>query len=269
MALTTVRKGDLEYLISKEITAPHCFTTRLGGVSRGALSTMNLGLHRGDIRDVPENVEANYAILARELGFDTRHLVLTHQTHTDIVRVVGKGDAMGLDHHAYPICDALITNEPGTVLVVFAADCTPILLQDPVTGAVGALHAGWRGTAAGLAEKTAQAMVEAFGCDPGNIRAAIGPNIGACCFETDADVPEAMKAALGEAAAACMTPKNNKYYVNLKELNAIFLRRAGVEHINIATQCTACDTDRFWSHRKMGANRGSQGAIIVCKEGTP
>ncbi len=266
MALTTVRKGTLEYLMAEEITAAHCFTTRLGGVSRGALGALNLGMHRGDL---PENVEENYAILARELGFELQHLVLTHQTHTDIVRVVGRKDAKGLDNHAYPICDALITNEPGTALVVFAADCTPILLYDPVTGAVGALHAGWRGTAAGLAEKTVQAMVENFGCEPANIRAAIGPNIGPCCFETHADVPEAMVAALGEAADAYITPNHDKYYVNLKGLNEAFLRRAGVENITVATQCTACDPDRFWSHRKVGANRGSQGAIIVCKEETP
>ncbi len=266
MALTTVRKGDLEYLIAEEFTVKHCFTTRFGGVSKGALGAMNLGMHRGDL---PENVEENYAILARELEFELQNLVLTHQTHTDIVRTVGKADAKGLDNHAYPICDALITNEPGTALVVFAADCTPILLQDPETGAVGALHAGWRGTAAGLAQKTVQAMVCQFGCDPANIQAAIGPNIGQCCFETNGDVPQAMLEALGEEANAYITPKNDKYYVNLKEINAAFLRRAGVEQINIATQCTACDTDRFWSHRKVGANRGSQGAIIVCKEGTP
>lgn len=266
MALTTIQKGNLEYLIAETINVPHCFTTRFGGVSQGALGAMNLGMHRGDL---PENVEQNYAILADELGFDLQNLVLTHQTHTDIVRTVGKADAKGLDNHAYPVCDALITNQPGTALVVFAADCTPILLWDPVTGAVGALHAGWRGTAAALAEKTVQAMVRDFGCDPGNIRAAVGPNIGQCCFETNSDVPEAMFAALGEQANAFITPKKDKYYVNLKGINAAFLQRAGVRDITIATECTACQPDRFWSHRKVGAERGSQGAIIVCKEGTP
>ena len=189
MALTTIRKGDLEYLIAPEITASHCFTTRFGGVSKGSVASLNLGMHRGD---APENVEKNYAILAEALGFQLRRLVLTHQTHSDIVRKVSSRDAMGLDNHSYPECDALITNEPGTALVVFSADCTPILLQDPLTGAIGALHAGWRGTAAGLAEKTVLAMVREYGCKPANIRAAIGPNIGACCFQTDADVPEAM-----------------------------------------------------------------------------
>ena len=266
MALTTVRKGDLEYLVAPEITVPHCFTTRFGGVSKGSVASLNLGMHRGD---APENVERNYAILAESLGFSLRHLVLTRQTHSDIVRKVSHRDANGLDNHSYPECDALITDEPGTALVVFTADCTPILLQDPVTGAVGAIHAGWRGTAAGLAEKTVLAMVREFGCDPANIRAAIGPNIGACCFQTDADVPAAMRNALGEAADAFITQKEEKYYLDLKRINAAFLQRAGVRQINIAAECTFCQSDRFWSHRKTGGDRGSQGAIIVCKEGTP
>ena len=109
-------------------------------------------------------------------------------------------------------------------------------------------------------------MVKAYGSKPENIKAAIGPNIGVCCFETDADVPEAMAAALGEEVQAFILPKGEKYYVNLKEINALLLRRAGVKQIVIADNCTACEPDRFWSHRRVGNRRGSQGAIIVCKE---
>ena len=261
--LTVVRKGDLEYMVADHISVPHCFTTRFGGVSEGYLASMNIGMHRGDL---PQNVEENYRILGRELGFDLQDLVLTRQIHSDIVRCVTREDANGVDHHRYPECDALITNDPGVALVVFSADCTPILLHDPVTGAVGALHAGWRGTAAALAEKTVKAMERHFGCKPENIRAAIGPNIGGCCFETHGDVPEAMRKALGAEAETYITPNGEKYYVNLKGINAAFLKRAGVEHIYCATQCTACENHRFWSHRTVGTQRGSQGAIIVCKE---
>lgn len=263
MAIETIRLGGLEYLTADNITAPHCFTTRLGGVSTGHLAAMNLGYNRGDAR---ENVAENYRILGQALGFSEDCLVLTRQTHSDIVRPVTKADAMGLDNHAYPECDALITNEPGTALVVFTADCTPVLLHDPVTGAVGAAHAGWRGTAAGIAAKTVEAMVRLYGCRPEDIRAAIGPNIGPCCFETDTDVPQAMVASLGAEAEKYIHSQGNKYYVNLKELNALHLRRAGVTSIEISPLCTACNTDRFWSHRRHGGLRGSQGAIIVCKE---
>lgn len=264
MAIIPVKIGQLEYLTAEGISAPHCFTTRLGGVSTGHLASMNIGTHRGD---APENVEENYRILGSALGFTPADLVLTQQTHSDIVRTVTRDDAgKGLNHNAYPVCDALITNEPGVGLAVFTADCTPILLQDRVTGAVGAIHAGWRGTAMGIAAKAVEAMVHAFGCRAENIHAAIGPNIAQCCFQTDADVPDAMLSALGEAARAHIRAKENKFYVNLKEINALWLKHAGVTHIEISPLCTACRQDLFWSHRRVGLQRGSQGAIIICKE---
>jgi YfiH family protein len=263
--IITNKHGTLEYLTAEDFSVPHCFTTRFGGVSTGIFDSLNIGMHRGD---TPENVEKNYAIMADALDFDLNHLVLTHQVHSDIVRRVTKQDAQGLDHHLYPECDALITADPGTALAVFTADCTPILLQDPVTGAVGAVHAGWRGTAADIAGKTVRAMRTEFGCDPKNIRAAIGPNISACCFACDADVPEAMVRALGNAALKHIRQQDDKYYVNLKEINAQFLRNAGVHHIEISTACTMCESHRFWSHRVTKGDRGSQGAFILCKGGS-
>ena len=263
MALKTIKKGSLEYLAALDLHVPHAFTTRSGGVSEGAFASLNIAMHRGD---APENVEKNYAILADALDFDVNQLVLTRQTHSDIVRVVTKSDACGLDYHLYPECDALITNDAGCALVVFTADCTPILLWDSTTGAVGAVHAGWRGTAADIAGKTVRAMQSEFGCNPRNIRAAIGPNIGACCFETDSDVPKAIIETFGNDAAAFITKSGEKYHVDLKAVNALALRRAGVESIEISDNCTMCDPQRFWSHRVTGINRGSQGAVIVCKK---
>ncbi len=258
-----VQKGALEYLCAEEITVPHCFTTRLGGVSQGSLSSLNIGIHRGDRW---ESVLKNYEILGNALGFHPKDLVLSHQTHTDIVLAVGKEQTgAGLFAPELPECDGLITNEPGVALAVFTADCTPILLHDPVTGAVGAVHAGWRGTAAGIAGKAVAAMAREFGAEPADIRAAIGPNIGVCCFETDSDVPQAMLDAFGEEARPFLHPKGLKYYVNLKEINGLVLRRAGVRHIDISGECTVCQSHRFWSHRVTKGDRGSQGAIIVCK----
>lgn len=266
MSIITQKQGTLEYLTAEGIGVPHCFTTRVGGVSTGHLGSLNIGLHRGD---EPENVAKNFEILGNALGFSAENLVLTHQVHTDTVRRVTKADACGIDNHDYPECDALITNDPGTALVVFTADCTPILLWDSVTGAVGAAHAGWRGTAADIAGKTVRAMVTEFGCDPKNIHAAIGPNIGQCCFETDREVPDAMLAAFGDGAKQYIRSSGDKFYVNLKEINALALRRAGVESIEISAECTMCQHERFWSHRYTRGNRGSQGAIILCKEVQP
>ncbi len=261
--LITQHKDNLEYLTAPGIAAKHCFTTRLGGVSQGYLDSLNIGIHRGDTAD---NVAKNYEILAHALGFDPGKLILTRQTHSSIVRQVTEKDMGSIFREDIPECDALITRTPGLALVVFTADCTPILFYDPVTGAVGAAHAGWRGTAADIAGKTVAAMVGSYGCDAENIRCAIGPNIGQCCFETDAEVPQAMLSALGEDAREHIRQVGQKYYINLKEINALFLRRAGVCHIDISEDCTRCDSRRFWSHRLTGSLRGSQGGIIVCPE---
>ena len=154
-------------------------------------------------------------------------------------------------------------------LLVFTADCTPLLFHDPVTGAVGAAHAGWRGTAQNIGGKTVEAMVKHFGCKPGNIRAAIGPNIGFCHFETGADVPQAMLAAFGSGVEPFIRPAGEKYYVNLKEINRFALNRAGISSVDVSTDCTMCSTHRFWSHRATQGVRGAQGAVIQCKEVRP
>ena len=257
--------GQLEYLTAQHLHTPHCFTTRLGGVSTGSLASLNLGMHRGDD---PANVAENFRRLGAALGFSAEDLVLTRQTHSDIVRRVGRADCAGIDHREYPECDALITNEPGVTLMIFTADCTPLLLHDPVTGAVGAAHAGWRGTAKAIGAKTVAAMVREFGCKPENIRAAIGPNIAQCHFETGVDVPEAMLDTFGDAADPFIRHAGEKYYVNLKELNALSLRMAGVKRIEVSDACTVCQSDRFWSHRVTRGDRGSQGALIRCMEGS-
>lgn len=263
MSIKTIRTGTMEYLTAEGIGAPHGFTTRLGGVSQGYLQSLNIGMHRGDS---PENVAENFAILGRAIGFAPEEMVLTRQVHSDVVRTVTKQDCRGLDHRDYPECDGLITKDPGTGLVIFTADCTPILLWDSKTGAVGACHAGWRGTAMDIAGKTVRAMQTELGCDPADIHAAIGPNLSVCCFETDADVPNAMLAAFGQAVSEYIRPAGEKFYVNLKEINAHALRRAGVKHVEISDQCTMCRHDAYWSHRYTRGLRGSQGAVIVCKE---
>ena len=265
MSIHTIKKGTLEYLAAEGISAPHAFTTRLGGVSRDHLFGLNLAMHKGDL---DTNVEENYRILTAALGVEAEKLVLTRQVHGDVIRVVTELDCRGVDHHAYPECDGLITNTWGVSLVVFTADCTPILLHDPVTGAVGAAHAGWRGTALDIAGKTVQAMVDTFGCRAADICAAIGPNIGPCCFETDEDVPLALEESFGKAVGEWIRPSGNKFYVNLKAINALALRRAGVASVEISQECTMCRPDRYWSHRYTRGLRGSQGALICCKGGS-
>lgn len=263
MSVITRKKDKLEYLTAEGITAAHCFTTRHGGVSTGSQSSLNLAIGRGDSL---ENVEQNLRILGNALGFDPAKLVMTMQIHSDIVRVVTDADCNGPCHRNYPQCDGLVTNTPGVALLIFTADCTPLLFHDPVTGAVGAAHAGWRGTAKGIGARVVEAMVRSFGSRPEDIRAAIGPNVGQCHFETDADVPEAMVAAFGDEVKQYIEKRGEKFFLDLKAINALILRRAGVRHIEISDACTMCQPNRFWSHRVTRGDRGSQGAIIVCGE---
>lgn len=254
--------GQLEYLTAEGISAAHCFTTRMGGVSTGVLESLNIGMSRGDD---PENVLENYRRLGAAIGFDPANLVHSRQVHSDIVYTVTEAErGAGLFAPHLPDCDALITNVPGIALTVFTADCTPILFHDPVTGAVGAAHAGWRGTVKGIAARVVEAMAREYGSRPENIHAAIGPNIGLCHFETDADVPDALRAAFGAEMEAFIVPDGQKFRVDLKAVNRWVLEQAGVTQVDISTECTVCQCRRFWSHRVTKGARGSQGAIIVC-----
>lgn len=266
MSFYVNQSGALEYYASTLLNdSAHGFSTRLGGVSEGHLASLNLGVHRGDST---ENVRENYRIFGQAVGFSPEQTVFTRQLHTDIVERVGREQCgRGLLFPVEAPCDGLVTDEPDVALTVFSADCTPILLFDPVRRAIGAVHAGWRGTAAGIAAKTVEKMRDEFGCDPKDIRAAIGPCISQCCFETDIDVPTAMRASLGDDAENMIRQVGQKYYVNLKGCNAAHLRRAGVTQIDICEACTACRPDRFWSHRRVGNRRGSLAAVIMLQGG--
>lgn len=258
--------NSIQYLRAESLgDIPHGFSTRLGGVSPAPWDSLNLGVGRGDDMD---NVRENYRRFCAALGLDARRAVLSKQVHEDVVRHVTAEDAgKGLwRDRDYTSVDGFVTDVAGLPLVVFSADCNVILLHDPIRRAIGACHAGWRGTALGIAAKTAEEMVRLFGCDPAHIRAAIGPAIGQCCFETDDDVPEALRKALGAEVEPYMERRGAKYHIDLKGINALWLRKAGVETVDICDHCTACRGDLYWSHRKMGNDRGAQIAMIALEE---
>lgn len=260
-------QNGLVYLTSDLLPAGirHGFSTRKGGVSPAPWDSLNLDDRRGDSL---ANVQENFRRLAAVLEVDAEKFVLSKQVHRDDVRRVtvedcGKGLWKPQDYNS---ADALITNEPGIPLVVFSADCNVILLYDPVRRAIGAVHAGWRGTAIGIAGKTVREMQQLFGSDPADIRAAIGPAIGQCCFESDSDVPEAIRAHLGDEADAYMAWNGRKWHIDLKAVNALWLRKAGVQQIDTCDHCTYCRQDLYWSHRRTGLSRGEQAAVIMLEE---
>ncbi|MBR6522781.1 MAG: laccase domain-containing protein, partial [Oscillospiraceae bacterium] len=203
----------------------HAFTTREGGVSEGIYSSLNLGFNRGDD---PEKVEENYRLICSAIGVDPHSIVATRQIHSDIVRKVGAADKRENLSDPVPYeADALITNEPDVTLAVFIADCIPVLLYAEDSVAIGAVHAGWRGTAADIVGKAVSALCSEYGGSPANIVAAIGEGIGKCCFETGPEVYEAI-AALGLECpmdAVATDDGNGKYHIDLKEVNRQLLMR--------------------------------------------
>ena len=243
---------------------PHGFTTRTGGVSTGIYNSLNLGLSRGDD---PDLVRQNYGRVCDALGLDVTRLAFSSQVHKDNVRIVTTADmGKGLDKTVDFEADGLITDIPGMGLVVFGADCPTILLCDPVRRVAAAFHAGWRGTALGIADRVVSIMTHHYGSDPSDILAAIGPSIGTCCFETDEDVPNAMTAAMGVAALAFISnDENGKFHVDLKGLNRLRLERMGLlaGHVELSPDCTMCRPDKYWSHRYTKGERGSQAALIA------
>lgn len=247
----------------------HAVTTRPGGVSEGIYASLNLGRGRGDER--PRVVE-NYRRVCAALGVDMHRMVSSSQVHGDEIRKVTSVDiGKGLDREIDYDADGLITDIPGVTLTVFGADCLTILLYDPVRRVIGAVHAGWRGTALSIVERAVERMKSDYGCRPEHILAAIGPGISRCCFETDRDVPEAMEKALGDAAFAFVDKKENgKYHVDLKGINSLWLNRCGIltTNIDISPDCTMCAHEKYWSHRFTKGQRGSQATLICLREKT-
>ena len=267
MSFETHQQNGLVVLTSPLLSGVrHGFSTRPGGVSAPPFDALNLGVGRGDD---PTAVAENYRRFCAAVGLDERRAVLSKQVHETTVRRCTADDAgKGLLRQRDYTADALITDEKDLPLAVFSADCGIILLYDPVHPAIGAIHAGWRGCAGGIVEKTVRELERAYGSRPADLRAAVGPCIGRCCFETDGDVPAAMTAALGGDAAPYLERRGAKWHVDLAGLNRQWLLRAGVpaEHIDMCGLCTACRPDLFWSHRKMGEARGVQCAMLSLTE---
>jgi YfiH family protein len=263
MPFTEHRRGELVYFTAPSFGVPHAFPGRLGGVSGGALASLNLGRTR---KDEPAAVAENFRRLAEAVGADFSKLVLAQQVHSDCVRAVTEADALPELYAPTPFdADGLVTNVPGLTLAVFYADCLPILLYDPLTRAAGAVHSGWRGTALQISARAVEKMGRCYGSKPENILAAIGPGIARCCFETDGDVPDALRGAFGGGAEPFIRDSGGgKFHVDLPGLVGHTLQAAGVPAGNISQSglCTRCRPELFWSHRRLGEARGNQAAVI-------
>lgn len=234
----------------------HGFTTRHAGVSGGPYASLNLGLSSGDDRSL---VEANRDLVLTALGFGRGRVCAFDQVHGKRVLT---GAPSWFEHEA----DAAVSDDPGLLLVVSAADCLPILFFDPTSGAVGAAHAGWRGTLAGIAAEVVAVLGREYGSDPAGLRVVIGPGIGVCCYEVSHEVASEFSAA--GFSRACFGPgRGERPHLDLVRANREVLSRAGVpaEAVNTLGRCTSCEDGTFFSHRRDAGKTGRMWGFISAR----
>ena len=231
---------------------------RTGGVSEGPYSSLNVSLA---VKDDAERVRVNRSRMVGAVGWETQAVVSARQVHgREVVRVV-REMAGGSD---LPDCDALVTDEPGVLLMLKFADCVPITLWDPVRKVVGLAHAGWRGTILGTPGATVTFMVEHFRSRPSDILAGIGPSIGSCCYQVG---PEVAKLADQVFAGTGVVQRDSDTDVrfDLWRANSETLMRAGVpeESISLAGICTRCHSELFFSHRAAGGQLAGRFGVVA------
>lgn len=264
--LTIHEKNDVVWItypsLDQEAWLLNAFSTRLGGVSTGHVSSMNLSFRQ---EPNAENVRQNFQRFADAVGFSTDNLVLSKQTHTtNVLRVRSKDRGRGFSRESgWTDVDGFITDEPGVVLSTFFADCVPLYFADPVRKAIGLSHSGWRGTANRMGEATVKAMNREFGTKPEDLICCIGPSICQDCYEVGEDVA----AFFHPAFLNRIQEKPDKYYLNLWEANRAVLLEAGVrkENISLPNLCTSCNYDLLFSHRATGGRRGNLGAFLTIR----
>jgi len=224
----------------------NAYSTRTGGVSPLPLDALNLS---GFDQDAAENIYENRRRFLKLLGSDWR-LSACWQVHDADVRVVA-GHAVDL-HSEEERCDALTTRESGVLLGIKTADCVPVLLGDARTGACAAVHAGWRGTLAGIVTRALKRMREEFGTDPSDVRAGIGPAARACCYEVGPEVVEAFRAKFPQSVEWFAPTREEHALADIQRANFAQLVEAGVsaERVHVLPLCTMCRTDLFFSYRR-------------------
>lgn len=252
-------------MLEKQDFIVHGFSTRLGGVSEGHLSSMNLSFSRGD---EPERVRENFRRIASSIGFSPEDLVFSCQTHTTNVRTVTENDrGRGfIKPLGWTDVDGLITNVPGLTLATFYADCVPLYFVDPVRRAIGLSHSGWRGTVGKIGKATVEAMAREYGSRPADILAVVGPSICQSCYEVSEDVIQTFQENFEERFLDSLyyRKQNGKYQLDLWRANELVFLESGIlpEHIAVTDLCTCCNQDLLYSHRASKGKRGNLAAFL-------
>jgi YfiH family protein len=235
----------------------HAVFTRKGGFSQTPYHSLNMSTSVGDH---PRIVTKNIDHACRAVDISPERTVSCHLVHGSDVLVINKSNR----RQVVGFADGMITRDHDIFLFMRFGDCTPLLLFDPVQGAVGLTHAGWRGTMQNVTRATIEKMVKQFQCRPKDIIAAIGPSIGPCCYEVGQDVDRAAEAAFADPDGLFVrrNGRSKRRHFNMWEANRRQLAESGVEHIIQSTLCTACRTDEFFSHRAEMGLTGRFGVII-------
>lgn len=246
-----------------KLAIKHGISSRFGGVSTHPYHSLNLGLHTGD---EDNHVIANRQRFCQGVGVEAERVVTAQQTHMDeIILVTAEHVGRGAKKYSEALAhtDGLITNVPGIPLLLFFADCVPVLIFDPVHKAIGIAHAGWKGTVAHIGQKTIRKMQSHFGTNPKDCRVGIGPSIGACCYEVDDAVIQELKGQFSNWQQF-VQPTGDKWYLDLWQANTFQLEEIGVmaENIVVSNVCTECNKEIFFSYRAEQGCTGRMGAVI-------
>ena len=220
----------------------------------------SLALHTGEnASDIITNREK----LEKAFSDNPLHYITANQTHSDHIYIATKSETLGWNNRkeSIPDCDALITNLPNIALTILTADCVPILVFDPVTQTIAAVHAGWKGTKKKILSKTVKKMINVFDSNPRDILVGLGPSIGKCCYEVGDDVAKYFQ----HLPYAYTAKKSDKYMLDLPTINKQQLIEVGIEEKNIEMSniCTACEVDRFFSYRKENGCTGRFMSMIL------
>lgn len=248
----------------------HGFSTRLGGVSRPPYTSLNMGLAVGDDLGRVRDNRDRYLLA---LGISPRQAVSPHFVHSNIVVPVGRAQAgRGIYSYKDAVGDAdgLVTQDPGVALFITFADCPPVLFLDPVKKAIGACHAGWRGTAAGIAMETVRSMQDHFGSNPEDILACVGPALDQDHFEVGQDVYDAVASHSLQPDRLLAPNARGRWQFNIWQANVDQLLSAGLaaDHISVVEVSTFLRNDLFYSHRRrLGGKTGRMGAVIMLTDG--
>jgi YfiH family protein len=234
----------------------HGFLGRRGGRSTGIYQGLNLSFRVGDD---PQAVKDNMCDMKNAVGIHDGRVVTMKQVHRDNIVEIKDSDVKEIGD-----ADGMLTQQSGVYLGVLTADCVPILFLAPAQKLVAAVHAGWRGTMAGIAAKMLKILLQEQSILPSEIEVALGPSIDGCCYEIGIDVAQPLIERWAGSANSSIQMRDNKMYLDLRNLNKAILHRAGIPQSQIFRigPCTSCAADEFFSYRREKKETGRQISFI-------